>query len=68
MYIAFFPCLSMQEVAGLKADDLPYVPPFDINEDAPPESSMAPTGMKNLNFFCAWLAGNLQGSLLDGYW
>ena len=30
----------------MKADDLPYVPPFgnEEPEDAPPKSSMAPTG------------------------
>ena len=42
----------MQEVAGLKADDLPYVPPFDKEEDAPPTLSMATTGMNNMNFLC----------------
>ena len=40
----------MQEVAGLKADDLPYVPAFDKKENAPPKSSMDPTGMNNVNF------------------
>ena len=39
----------MKEVAGLKAVDLPYVPPFDKIEDAPPTSSMPPTGMSNIN-------------------
>ena len=43
----------MQEVAGLKADDLTYNLTFEKEIDAPFRSSMAPpTGMNNMNFFC----------------
>ena len=43
----------MQVLAELKADDLPYVPPFNGMGDALPTSSVTPTGMNKICSLCA---------------